>query len=176
MEIYIFPELALKLIILLNVADDYDWKRCLRFGLYGALFTAPTLYGWIRLTSRFWKESPIRKVTIKNAIQKSMVEQFTYGPSAMACFFFAMELMETHSLDKARHEVKVKFWPTYQTAICFWPIFQTLNFSFIKEKNRVVAVSMASFMWTIFLSYMKQMDEERAKEKQLIKRKKSTES
>lgn len=87
----------------------------------------------------------------------------------MACFFFFMELMETHSVDKAKHELQVKFLPTYQTALCCWPIFQTINFAFVPERNRVVAVSMASFVWTIFLSYMKQMDEEKCKEKQLLK-------
>lgn len=107
-------------------------------------------------------------MTIKNAIQKSLVEQVTYGPFAMSVFFFSMEYMETRSVERAKHEVQVKFLPTYQIGLCFWPIFQTLNFAFIPERNRVVAVSCASFLWTIFLSYMKQMDEERAKEKQLI--------
>lgn len=31
---------------------------------------------------------------------------------------------------------------------------QTVNFAYVAEKNRVVVVSVASFMWTIFLSYM----------------------
>lgn len=145
--------------------------RCLRFGLYGALFTAPTLYAWVRLTSKLWTPSAIKRITIRNAIQKSLVEQVTYGPAAMTCFFFAMELMETHSLDCAKHEVQVKFWPTYTTGLCFWPIFQTLNFAFVPERNRVVAISCASFLWTIFLSYVKQMDEDRLKEQGLLKRK-----
>lgn len=108
-------------------------------------------------------------MVIKNAIQKSLVEQVTYGPAAMSCFFFAMEYMETKSLEKAKHEVQVKFWPTYKTGLCFWPIFQTMNFAFVKEKNRVVAISLASFMWTIFLSYMKQLDEDKLKEKRLLR-------
>lgn len=90
----------------------------------------------------------------------------------MVCFFFGLELMESYSVERAKHEVQVKFWPTYQTGLCFWPIFQTLNFAFVPERNRVVAVSLASFLWTIFLSYMKQMDEERCKEKQLVTLKK----
>lgn len=35
---------------------------------------------------------------------------------------------------------------------------QVINFSFIKERNRVPFVAAASFLWTIFLAYMKQMD------------------
>lgn len=139
----------------------------MNFGLYGALFTAPTLYAWVRLTSRIWKPSAVRRTTIKNAIQKSLVEQVTYGPFAMTCFFFGMQLLETHSVEKAKHEVEVKFWPTYKTGLCFWPIFQTLNFAFVAEKNRVVAVSLASFLWTIFLSHMKQLDEEKLKNQRM---------
>lgn len=29
---------------------DYDWWRVLRFSLYGGLFVAPTLYGWIKVS------------------------------------------------------------------------------------------------------------------------------
>lgn len=145
--------------------------RCLRYGLYGAIFTAPTLYAWVRLTSRMWKPSTSKRTTIINAIKKSMVEQVTYGPAAMTCFFFGMELMESYSVEKAKHEVQVKFWQTYTTGLCFWPIFQTMNFAFVAEKNRVVAVSLASFLWTIYLSYMKQLEEDRIKEQGLLARK-----
>lgn len=44
--------------------------------------------------------------------------------------------------------------------MCYWPIIQVINFSFIKEQNRVPFVAMASFVWTIFLAYMKQIDSE----------------
>ena len=37
--------------------------------------------------------------------------------------------------------------------VCFWPFVQTLNFAFIAEKNRVVVVSIASFIWAVYLSY-----------------------
>lgn len=44
--------------------------------------------------------------------------------------------------------------------MCYWPVIQVINFSFIKEQNRVPFVAMASFVWTIFLAYMKQIDAE----------------
>lgn len=37
---------------------------------------------------------------------------------------------------------------------------QTFNFAYVAEKNRVVVVSVASFMWTIFLSYMHHMQQD----------------
>ncbi|ERL92533.1 hypothetical protein D910_09846, partial [Dendroctonus ponderosae] len=34
--------------------ENYDWMQVLRFSLYGGLFTAPTLYAWIRISSKLW--------------------------------------------------------------------------------------------------------------------------
>lgn len=48
----------------------------------------------------------------------------------------------------------------FQVAVCFWPLIQTVNFAYVPEKNRVVVVSVASFMWTTFLSYMHHLDQE----------------
>ncbi|KAG7155079.1 PXMP2/4 family protein 4-like [Homarus americanus] len=47
-----------------------------------------------------------------------------------------------------------------KVGVCFWPVVQTINFAYVAEKNRVVVVSMASFLWTIFLSYMHHLDQE----------------
>lgn len=47
-----------------------------------------------------------------------------------------------------------------QVAVCFWPLVQTVNFAYVPERNRVVVVSMASFMWTVFLSYMHHIDQD----------------
>lgn len=43
--------------------------------------------------------------------------------------------------------------------MCFWPVIQTVNFAYVAEKNRVVVVSVASFLWTMFLSYMHHLDQ-----------------
>lgn len=51
--------------------------------------------------------------------------------------------------------------------VCYWPIVQVINFSFIKERNRVPFVAMASFLWTIFLAYMKQLDAQALQNQQL---------
>ena len=43
---------------------------------------------------------------------------------------------------------------TLQVACCFWPFVQTMNFAYVRERNRVVVVAICSFVWTVFLSYM----------------------
>ncbi|XP_076250883.1 mpv17-like protein [Rhynchophorus ferrugineus] len=132
--------------------NNYDWMQALRFSLYGGLFTAPTLYAWIRLSTKLW---PV--TTLKTSITKAFVEQVTYGPAALICFFFGMSLLEGKSLNDAKVEVQKKFLPTWKVGFCVWPIVQTLNFQYIPEKNRVPFVSACSLVWCCFLAYMHQL-------------------
>ncbi|XP_034672101.1 PXMP2/4 family protein 4 [Drosophila subobscura] len=129
---------------------DYDWARALRFSLFGALYVAPTLYGWVRLTSAMWPQTNLR-----TGIVKAITEQLSYGPFACVSFFMGMSLLEFKSLAEAVEETKEKAVPTYKVGVCIWPFLQTINFSLVPEHNRVVFVSICSLMWTIFLAYMK---------------------
>lgn len=97
-------------------------------------------------------------MNLKNGITKALVEQISYGPMAGVSFFTLMTLMEGKSFKEACSEVGDKFPQTYQVGVCFWPVVQTINFTFISERNRVPFVSGCSFLWTIFLAYMKQLD------------------
>ncbi|SPP86288.1 PXMP2/4 family protein 4 [Drosophila guanche] len=129
---------------------EYDWARALRFSLFGALYVAPTLYGWVRLTSAMWPQTNLR-----TGIVKAITEQLSYGPFACVSFFMGMSLLEFKSLAEAVEETKEKAVPTYKVGVCIWPFLQTINFSLVPEHNRVVFVSICSLMWTIFLAYMK---------------------
>ncbi|CAO1382397.1 unnamed protein product [Diamesa serratosioi] len=136
--------------------EDLDWKKSARFFMFGTFFVAPTLYGWIKLTSSMWPS-----MNLKNGITKALVEQISYGPMAGVSFFTLMTLMEGKSFREACNEVGDKFPQTYKVGVCFWPIVQTINFTFISERNRVPFVSGCSFLWTIFLAYMKQLEAEK---------------
>ncbi|KAH8387463.1 hypothetical protein KR093_007191, partial [Drosophila rubida] len=129
---------------------NYDWARALRFSLFGGLYVAPTLYGWVRLTSAMWPQTSLRV-----GIVKALTEQVSYGPFACISFFMGMSLLEMKSFDEAVAETKQKALPTYKVGLCVWPFVQTLNFSLVPEHNRVVFVSICSLMWIIFLAYTK---------------------
>ncbi|XP_030568869.1 mpv17-like protein [Drosophila novamexicana] len=128
----------------------YDWARALRFSLFGGLYVAPTLYGWVRLTSAMWPQTNLRI-----GIVKAITEQISYGPFACVSFFMGMSLLELKTFPQAVDEAKQKVLPTYKVGLCVWPVLQTINFSVVPEHNRVVFVSICSLMWTIFLAYMK---------------------
>ncbi|XP_034118424.1 PXMP2/4 family protein 4 [Drosophila nasuta] len=129
---------------------NYDWARALRFSLFGGLYVAPTLYGWVRLSSAMWPQTSLRV-----GIVKALTEQISYGPFACISFFMGMSLLERKSFAEAVEETKQKALPTYKVGICVWPFIQTLNFSLVPEHNRVVFVSICSLMWIIFLAYTK---------------------
>ena len=45
------------------------------------------------------------------------MEQFSYGPFAVASFFFGMSLLQGKSFSESAHEVRTKFWPTMQVSL-----------------------------------------------------------
>ncbi|XP_053987326.1 mpv17-like protein isoform X3 [Hylaeus anthracinus] len=136
--------------------EQLNYMQALRFSLYGGFFVAPTLYCWLKCSSYFWPKSDL-----KYAITKALIEQVTYGPAAMCCFFFGINLLEMKPVSECVEEVKQKFWPTYKVGVCVWPVLQTINFFLIPEHNRVVYVSFCSLIWTSFLAYMKAMEGKR---------------
>ncbi|KAG5881574.1 hypothetical protein JTB14_035018 [Gonioctena quinquepunctata] len=143
--------------------DNYDWMHALRFSIYGCFFTAPTLYAWIRISSIIWPSTNLR-----TSITKAIVEQLTYGPAALVCFFFGMPLLEGRSVQEAKNEVQAKLLPTWKVGACVWPICQTINFCYVPEKNRVPVVSACSLVWCCFLAYMQQLEIKR-RELELLK-------
>lgn len=138
--------------------EKFDWRKSFRFFLFGTFFVAPTLYGWVRLTTHMWPQ-----MNLKTGLTKAVVEQFSYGPAASVSFFTIISLLEGKDFRGACQEVSDKFPSTYRVGVCFWPFVQIINFTFIKERNRVSFVALGSFVWTIFLAYMKQLDAQKLK-------------
>ncbi|XP_044753341.1 PXMP2/4 family protein 4-like isoform X6 [Coccinella septempunctata] len=129
---------------------SYDWLRVFRFSLYGVIVVAPMMHGWVKLTTFIWPSS-----TFSNSLKKAVLEQFTYAPVTMFCFYTVMPVLEGNSLQRAiQEQLKPKFFSTYKIALCYWPFVQTFNFYMISPKNRVPFVSICSLFWWIFLSHM----------------------
>ncbi|XP_001949558.1 mpv17-like protein [Acyrthosiphon pisum] len=129
---------------------NIDLQRAAKFSVYGGLYVAPTLYAWMRFASYVWPS-----MTITSHITKAVVEQFSYGPFAMASFFFFMTLLDGGTIEDAKTEVQEKFVSTWKIAVMVWPVLQTINYCVIPSKNRLIFVSLAGFVWTTFLAYKK---------------------
>ncbi|XP_075986375.1 mpv17-like protein 2 [Anticarsia gemmatalis] len=134
--------------------ENANWARAARFSFFGTFFMSPVFYGWMKYTSRFFKNK-----NLMTAITRAAIEQVSYSPLAMAYFFFGMSVLEMKPLKMCVNEVREKFWPTYKMGVLYWPTAQTLNFYFVSEKNRIVFVSAASFVWTVYLAHVKSKEQ-----------------
>ncbi|XP_037947500.1 mpv17-like protein [Teleopsis dalmanni] len=132
---------------------NYDWKKCLRFSLFGALFMGPTIYVWIRLASVMWP-----RTDIKSSLCKAITEQAAYDPFAISSFLFCTTLMEDRTYKEAKQEVSNKFFDAYKVGVIYWPCMQTVNFAFVPLRNQVVFTSFFSMCWTTFLTYIKYIE------------------
>ncbi|KAK3875366.1 hypothetical protein Pcinc_019759 [Petrolisthes cinctipes] len=134
--------------------DKYDPIETLRYFVLGTFATAPTVYVWVKLAGKIVKGNLLR-----HAILKAGLEQILFAPVGQTQFYLGITLLEGRPWDQCVKEWRDKLIPTWKVAVCFWPVVQTVNFAYVAEKNRVVVVSVASFLWTIFLSYMHHIDQ-----------------
>jgi protein Mpv17 len=58
---------------------------------------------------------------------QALIEQISYTPIAMCCFFYSMTWLETFSAAEAFLEVQTKFIPTYCIAISIWPVISVMQ-------------------------------------------------
>ncbi|XP_018014250.1 PXMP2/4 family protein 4 [Hyalella azteca] len=131
----------------------YDPLQGLRFLVMGTFITAPTVYVWVKIASKL-----VRGNSLRHAMLKALYDITLFAPVGQSQFYFGISALEGKSLAQCTDEVKEKLIPSWKVAACFWPIVQTFNFAYVAERNRVVVVSVGSFIWTIFLSYMHHTD------------------
>lgn len=55
--------------------EKYDWGKIIRFGLYGAIITAPALYSWVKITTSSYPNTifrigcaKVRYMTVPNLV------------------------------------------------------------------------------------------------------------
>ncbi|ROT80846.1 Mpv17-like protein [Penaeus vannamei] len=128
---------------------SFDLWEALRYGLYGSCINAPLLYRWIKTVTFL-----IPGNSLRHAIAKGYVDQLVFAPFNISQFFLGMSLLEGKAVDESICEWQDKMLPTWLVSLSIWPILQTLNFSLVPEKNRVMAISLGSFFWMVFLSYV----------------------
>lgn len=53
--------------------SEIDWEKCARFSFYGGLYVAPTLYTWIRVSSKLFPHANLRSAICK--VSKSVSQR-----------------------------------------------------------------------------------------------------
>lgn len=51
--------------LIVPFVDEIDWMKCVRFSVYGGLYVAPTLYTWIRVSSKVFPKNNLRSAVSK---------------------------------------------------------------------------------------------------------------
>ncbi|KAJ2953822.1 hypothetical protein O0L34_g1450 [Tuta absoluta] len=129
--------------------SDANWPRAARFSLFGAFFVSPVIYTWMKYTQPLFPG-----LSMVTCLKRSLFEQVTYGPFALSYFLFGMSLLKLNGINKSVEEVKEKFWPAYKVGFGYWMTAQTINYGLVPPKNRVVFLSAASFIWTVYMAHI----------------------
>ncbi|ESN98469.1 hypothetical protein HELRODRAFT_192938 [Helobdella robusta] len=135
-----------------SVREFVDWQRTKRFLITGLCF-GPVLHGWYSLLD--WK---FPKATIRSVAWKVFYDQTIACPCSITYFFFATGLQEGKRFKECVAELKEKFVAAYLVDWLIWPAAQTFNFFFIPPTFRVIFVSSTTFVYSIFLSYIKNIE------------------
>lgn len=71
---------------------------------------------------------------------QAIVEQLTYGPAALICFFFGMNLLQNKSFQEAKQEVELKLLPTWKVC-CYFCLTISFITCFLLGRNLFLAYS-----------------------------------
>lgn len=136
---WLFIHLHIQSYFIFMYLDTYDWSKCVCFSLYGSLYVAPSLYGWVKLTTKMF---PVQN--FRTSLMKTVIEQLSYGPTATATFYFVVSLLEHKTIEESKQEVIDKFWPTYKV--------YTMSLNYILQKYLTIIINPIS--WLFFLHFL----------------------
>nr|CAD7604778.1 unnamed protein product [Timema genevievae] len=154
--------------------DKLDFIQAACYGFFGCFVMAPTIHAWLGLTNTMFPSVTLGTAIVKlaNALVvlsstaedgeievriSALVEQTTFGPAMMSSFFFGMSLLEGNSVGAAVVELRVKFFPTFKVGVFIWTTINIVNYSLIPAQHRIIFIGVCSFVWTVFLAYIKQL-------------------
>lgn len=130
--------------------EEVDFKQVARFFIYGGFIHANIVFQWLAFIGKtFPSRTPLGIAKIV------LVDQVFFAPVALTSFYGGLSTMEGKSIQEIKEELKVKVPKTWATAVFYWPFVQAFNFRYVPARNRTVVVGMASFFWTVGLSFYK---------------------
>lgn len=127
--------------------------------LFGFLFTAPVLHVWYnfypKITGAFLSLPALRKYASPNVhtICGVVLDQTIFAGSFLVSFFLIMDYADTRDLNKAKENIKSKFWPTMVVNWKIWPAAQIINFGLVPLHYRVLFANIVGLFWNSYLSY-----------------------
>lgn len=123
--------------------STHVWNRSIRLTVW-TIFVTPAIHTWFNFL----------QARTSSPLICMVIDQLVFAPTSLLLFLVSNEYIQSKSINKAMFKVKEKFWPILSANYLIWPLLAYLNFRFIPSNLRVVALSTASFFWSIYLSYM----------------------
>lgn len=122
--------------------------RRLRFFLFGALWSGPSLHVWQRCIERHVHGA----LGWQLVLRKTLVDQTTYGPvqNLMVQAFLCCSV-ERQGLSELLRRLRGGFAAVQLRAWYFWPAVALLNYSAVPPSLRPLSASFASLFWTTWL-------------------------
>ncbi|XP_076470413.1 mpv17-like protein isoform X2 [Babylonia areolata] len=128
--------------------NHVDWSKTARIATTGTCVMAPLMYNWIHFAERLFPGSSMKMI-----LKKVIAEQICFAPIAITSFYSTTSILEGKPVWP---ELKSKYKQTFLVGLCYWPFAQMLNFRFVPHHYKPLAVACFSFVWTIFLCFMKE--------------------
>ena len=130
--------------------EQFNWTRLRNMATVGACYYGPLYYYYYGILDRRLPGKNPRTILLK-----LFIDQVVVTIPSLVIFYVFVGQLERKTLEETKTELRQKFLPTYATACMFWPAVQGLNFALVPPQYRVLAVSTSTFVWLIFLSYIK---------------------
>mmetsp|Transcript_10684 Transcript_10684/g.15636 ORF Transcript_10684/g.15636 Transcript_10684/m.15636 type:complete len:210 (-) Transcript_10684:7-636(-) len=121
-----------------------DLRRTVTMTTYGALVFGASSIWWYRMLDK----------RLSNVFAKIFADEIIYGSVLLVGFFSWGVVANGGTLQDIKDKMSRDFWDTYKVDVTVWPILQFINFYLLPIAYRVLFISICSFFWNIFLSYM----------------------
>ncbi|KAK9235842.1 hypothetical protein V1525DRAFT_408653 [Lipomyces kononenkoae] len=128
----------------------YDYVRTARMCFHGGVVFAPVVSQWYKLIS---SRIVIPGRPMLEALARMTVDQTVWAPFGLASFYVSMGVLQLHSWDQIKEELRTKWWRTMIGNYAVWPAVQFVNFRLIPLDYRLMFVNIISIGWNAFLSW-----------------------
>ncbi|KAK9233910.1 hypothetical protein V1525DRAFT_391982 [Lipomyces kononenkoae] len=129
----------------------YDYIRTGRMCVHGGVVFAPLAMQWYRIVSA---RIVIPGRQSAEALARMVVDQTVWAPVGITSFYLSMGVLQLHSLEQIRQELRTKWRQTMFQNYLVWPAVQFLNFRMVPLGYRLIVVNIVSIFWNAYLSWI----------------------
>ncbi|XP_072916611.1 mpv17-like protein isoform X2 [Hemitrygon akajei] len=133
----------------LSKKEKVDFKQTRNVTTLALTFHGHFIYLWMKTI-----ESVFPGATAGIILRKLACDQLIGTPTGISAFYIGMSILEGKQDIFA--DWKKKFWSTEKAAVIFWPMVQIISYSMVPVFLRMAYFGCWGFVWTIFISHLRQ--------------------